>query len=134
MINHNPFASQPQSSGEVGLGVSVVVLVVKKTPTANAGDVRDVGLVSGLVISPGLGHGYALHYSCLKNPTDRGAWLATVHRVSKSWTQLKRLGTHGLWVKRLSPGLTRRADAAQHLFQVPRGSGLLRKLQTYHLF
>ena len=32
MINHNPFASQPQSSGEVGLGVSTVLLVVKKKP------------------------------------------------------------------------------------------------------
>ena len=25
-------------------------------------------------------------YSCLGNPIDRGAWWATVHRVSKSWT------------------------------------------------
>ena len=25
---------------------------------------------------------------------DRGAWLATVHRVTKSWTLLKRLNTH----------------------------------------
>ena len=28
-------------------------------------------------------------YSCLENPMDRGAWQATVLRVSKSWTQLK---------------------------------------------
>ena len=27
-------------------------------------------------------------YSCLENPKDRGAWRATVHRVSKNWTQL----------------------------------------------
>ena len=32
-----------------------------------------------------------LKYSCLKNPMDRGAWQATVHRVSKSWS---RLSTH----------------------------------------
>ena len=25
---------------------------------------------------------------CLENATDRGAWRATVHGVSKSWTQL----------------------------------------------
>ena len=28
-------------------------------------------------------------YSCLENPMDRGAWQATVHRVSKSQTRLK---------------------------------------------
>ena len=32
-----------------------------------------------------------LQYSCLENPMDRGAWWATVRRVTKSWTQLKRL-------------------------------------------
>ena len=30
-----------------------------------------------------------LQYSCLENPMDRGAWWATVHRVAKSWTQMK---------------------------------------------
>ena len=30
-------------------------------------------------------------YSCLKNPMDREAWRATIHRVAKSWTQLKQL-------------------------------------------
>ena len=29
-----------------------------------------------------------LQYSCLKNPMDGGAWWATVHGVSKGWTQL----------------------------------------------
>ena len=29
-----------------------------------------------------------LQYSCLGNPTDRGAWPATVHGVTKSWTRL----------------------------------------------
>ena len=32
--------------------------------------------------------GNPLQYSCLENPTDRGAWRATVHGVAKSWTQL----------------------------------------------
>ena len=33
---------------------------------------------------PGEGHGNPLHYSCLGNPMDRGAWWATVHRVANS--------------------------------------------------
>ena len=36
--------------------------------------------------SPGEGNGYPLQYFCLENPTDRGAWRATVHGVAKSWT------------------------------------------------
>ena len=65
-----------------------MVLVVK-TPPANAGDLRDAGsiLVSGR--SSGGGHDHPLQYSCLENPLDRGAWWATVHRVAESWTQLK---------------------------------------------
>ena len=41
--------------------------------------------------SPGEGNGNPLQYSCLGNPMDRGAWQATVHRVTKSWTQLSDL-------------------------------------------
>ena len=62
-----------------------VVLVVKNPP-ANGGDIRDVGSVSGLGRFPGGGHGNPLQYSCLENPMDRGAWWATVHRVSESDT------------------------------------------------
>ena len=36
--------------------------------------------------SPGEGHGNPLRYSCLENPTDRGAWWATVHGITKSQT------------------------------------------------
>ena len=39
--------------------------------------------------SPGEGNGYPLQYSCLDNSMDKGAWQATVHRVTKSWTQLR---------------------------------------------
>ena len=38
--------------------------------------------------SPGEGNGSPLQYSCLENPMDKGAWLATVHGVAKSWTRL----------------------------------------------
>ena len=51
---------------------------------ANAGDLRDVGLIPGLGRSPGGGHGNPLQYSCLENPMDRGAWWAMVHGVAKS--------------------------------------------------
>ena len=44
--------------------------------------------------SPGGGHGSPLQYSCLEIPTDRGAWRATVHGVTKSQTQLNRLSMH----------------------------------------
>ena len=49
--------------------------------------------------SPGGGHGNLLQYSCLENPMNRGDWRATVHRVAKSWMQLKRLSmhTHNVW-------------------------------------
>ena len=68
------------------------VLVVKNPP-ANAGDERDVGSIPESGRSPGEGHGNPLQYFCLENPMDRGAWWATVHGVTQSWTQLKRLST-----------------------------------------
>ena len=64
---------------------SQVVLVVKNPP-ANAGDVRDLGLIPGSGRFPGGGHGNPLQHSCLENPIDRGAWQATVHGVTKSQT------------------------------------------------
>ena len=69
-----------------------MVLVVKNPP-ANAGD---VGCIPGLEISPGGGHGNPLHYSCLENPMERGAWWPRVHTVAQSWTQLKQLNMHTL--------------------------------------
>ena len=60
--------------------------LVVKNPPANAGDIRDVGSVPGQGRSPGEGNGYPLQCSCLENLRDRGAWLAPVHRVSKSDT------------------------------------------------
>ena len=44
--------------------------------------------------SPEEGNGNPLQNSCLENPMDRGAWWAMVHRIAKSWTQLKQLSTH----------------------------------------
>ena len=60
---------------------------VKSLP-ATAGDAVDVGSIPGLGRSPSGKQGSPLQYSCLGNPTDRGAWRATVQGVSKSWTRL----------------------------------------------
>ena len=57
-----------------------------KNPPANAEDVREAGSIPGLGRSSGGGHGNPLQYSCLENPMDRGAWQATVRRVSESQT------------------------------------------------
>ena len=76
-------------------GTSRVVLVVKNPP-AKAGDIRDAGSIPGLGRSPGGGYGNPLQYPCLENPTDREAWRATVHGVTLSRTELKRLSTHAL--------------------------------------
>ena len=74
-------------------GASQVVLVVKNLP-ANAGDIRDMGLIPGSWRSPRGGHGNPHQCSCLENPRDRGACKSLVHRVAKSQTWLKRLSTH----------------------------------------
>ena len=57
-----------------------------KESACNAGDAGDAGSIPGSGRSPGGGHGNPLQYSCLKNPIDRRAWRATVHRASETWT------------------------------------------------
>ena len=54
---------------ETSFGASQVALVVKNLP-ANAGDLRDGGLIPGSGRSPGGGRGNPLQYSCLENPRD----------------------------------------------------------------
>ena len=73
-------------------GTCQVVLVVKNLP-ARAGNVRDLGSIPGSGRSPGGGNGNPLQYSCLENSMIVGALQATVHGVTKSQTQLKRLST-----------------------------------------
>ena len=62
-------------------GASQVVLVVLP---ANAGDIRDMGLIPGSGRFPGGQHGSSLQYPCLETPIDSGAWCATVHGVTES--------------------------------------------------
>ena len=64
---------------------------VVKNPPANAGD---LGSILGCEDSPGGGNGNPLQYSCQENPTDKGAWRATVHGVTKSRTRLKPLNNN----------------------------------------
>ena len=47
---------------------------------------EDKGLIPGSGRACGEGNGYPLQYPCLGNPTDRGAWWATVHGVAESPT------------------------------------------------
>ena len=56
-----------------------------KESACNAGD---LGSIPGSGRPPEEGHGNPLQYSYLQNPMDRGAWLATVHGVTKRQTQL----------------------------------------------
>ena len=65
-----------------------MVAIVVKNLSANAGDARDAGSISGLGRSPGEGNGNPLQYSFLENPKDRGDGQATVPGVPKSQTQL----------------------------------------------
>ena len=60
-------------------------------------DARDAGLIPGLARSPGEGHGNPLQYSCLVNPTDRGAWRTTVHRITESDTTEATEHTYNLY-------------------------------------
>ena len=56
-----------QPSYIIHIRASQVALVVKNLP-ANAGDIRDEGLIPGLGRSPGVGNGNPLRYSCLEIP------------------------------------------------------------------
>ena len=59
------------------------VAIVVKNPPANAGDIRDMGLISGSGRFPGGGQGNPFQYSCLENPMERGALWAIVHGVTE---------------------------------------------------
>ena len=84
----------------------VLVVVLSRGPNlpASAGDITHAGLIPESTRSPGGGHGNPLQYSCLENPTDRGAWWATVHGVMNSQTQVKRLNTVKGKERLLGPG------------------------------
>ena len=61
---------------------------VVKNLSANIQDLKDAGSIPGLGRSLGVGNGNLLQHSCLENSMDRRVWQLTVHRVTKSQTQL----------------------------------------------
>ena len=61
--------------------------VVMNLPT----NAEDMGLTAGLGRSPENGNGNPLHYSCLGNLMDRGAWQATIQGVTKNQRGLNSL-------------------------------------------
>ena len=58
--------------------------MIKNLPTTQETRVRSLGQED----SPGEGNDNPFQYACLENFVDRGAWLATVHGITKSWTRL----------------------------------------------
>ena len=64
-----------------------------KNPPASIGDTGDTCSIPGLGRSPGGGNGDLLQYFGLENSMDSGVWRATIHGVTKSWTQLKQFST-----------------------------------------
>ena len=83
-----------QCFGYIRIYMAFQVVLVVKNLLASAGDMKVAGSIPVSERSPGGGHGNPLQYSCLKNAMDRGAWQATVHRVTNSRTRLKQLSTH----------------------------------------
>ena len=65
-----------------------------KESTCNAGISGEAGSVPKSERCHGGGHGNPHQYSFLENLMDRGAWWATVHRVTKSWTRVRQFSTH----------------------------------------
>ena len=55
---------------------------------AHTRHIADAPKTEAIILLSGEGNGIPLQYSCLENPMDRGVWRATVHGVTKSWTQL----------------------------------------------
>ena len=60
-----------------------------KNPSANAGNIRNMGSIPESGRYTGRRSGNPLQYSCLENPMDRGACRAIVHKVTKRQAQLK---------------------------------------------
>ena len=73
---------------------------VTKNPPANA---RDTGSISGSGRSPGEENGSPLQYSCVGHPKDRGAWWATVRRVTQESDMTSWLNNSKQYPQRSNP-------------------------------
>ena len=65
----------------------VPTCAVTKNLPATFGDARDMGSISGLGRSLGVGNSNPFQYTFLGNSMDRGAWWATVHGIAKNGTR-----------------------------------------------
>ena len=72
--------------GFVGRACTYEGLPYSSDGKETACNVGDPGLIPWSGRSLGEGNGNPLQYSCLENPTGRGAWQAAIHGVTKSWT------------------------------------------------
>ena len=86
------FISQYLENTHMALQVALVVT----NPSANAGDIRDLGWIPGSGRSPGGGHGNPFQYFCRKNPVNRGTWWAAVPQCCKELDTTEWLSTHTL--------------------------------------
>ena len=95
------------------------ILVVKNGP-ANAGDIRDTGSVPGSGRSPGGEHGNPLQYSCLENPTDRGAWRAIVPGAATGDPTHDRV----MWKRTVKQGFRTQGGSLSFLKHLPQNQNL----------
>ena len=79
---------------------------------------------------PGERHDNSLQYSCLENPMDRGAWQATVHRVTKSRTRLKQWSMHYQYE---SPTRTLQEKNIRLIFLMNTDAKTLSKVSVNHI-
>ena len=96
MFSRNPsFVSYPLYHLPLHLRIWNLCLAsqpVVKNPPSNAGDSDSIPGSGG---TPGEGNGNPLQDSCWDNPTNRKAWQATVHEITKSQTWLSRHARRG---------------------------------------
>ena len=133
----NPLPTWGEVRSEDGFPGGTLV----KNPPANAGDVRDAGVILGSGRSPGVGNGTPLQYSCLKNHMDRGAWRTIVHGAAKSQMWLSRClcaHTHrsedyqGDALDRFSMIMRRKQSGLFFFFPVWTGNRIVTKFQFLH--
>ena len=82
--------------GPASLPSDPIFRLLLKSPPADTRDAGDTSSVPGSGRSPGEGSGNPLQYPCLGNPTERGAWWATVHAGSQRVGYTEPARTHAL--------------------------------------
>ena len=111
-----------QFGGDLGLCISKknpgdASVTNSRTPLQgqNACQSGDVGSIPGLGRSPAVGNGNQLHYSCLGNSMDRGAWQTTDHGVAESDMSQQFKNNNNFRVKGIELWLSNVAVPQNHL-------------------